>query len=242
MPLEFSIPPFEEIMKRLLKSGYDSYCFRTLAEQYYSPQEEKLVVANYEKSAKKEKEKELMKLSKKCSELPKFKGLEWQEVIFETICSIQMPRKWFKFIFGHVDDERELYSFIRKFLKREFPDYDVVDTYDRRSKAGIRWADFTLVKKRFIGYELVSLDAKVAASAFSYFLNQADDFLRFSDYTYLLCTPGLLVEEGRKWARASKVEEIFTDKLAKLGIGLYVVDVQTSDVKKLLEAEKKQAN
>jgi len=31
MPLKFATIPFEEIMKRLFKSGYDSDCYRKLA-------------------------------------------------------------------------------------------------------------------------------------------------------------------------------------------------------------------
>jgi len=238
MPLKFATIPFEEIMKRLFKSGYDSDCYRKLAEHYFPPQDRKLSVSKYEKSTKREKEDELIKLSKKCTELHMFKDFDWQEVIFETVCSIQMPRKWFRTIFGHVDEEKELYLPVRKFLKREFSDYEVLDTYNQRSKVGIRWADFTLVKKRLIGYELVSVDVKVASSAFGYFLDQADDFLRFSDYTYLVCTPGLVLEAGKKWASPVKAEEIFIGKLEKLGIGLYIIDAESSNIKRLLEPEK----
>lgn len=149
-----------------------------------------------------------------------------------------MPRKWFRIIFGHIDEERELYPPIRKFLKRELADYKIFDTYDQRSRAGIRWADFTLVKKRLIGYELVSVDAKVALSAFGYFLDQADDFLRFSDHTSLVCTPGLVLEAGKKWARPVKAEETFIDKLEKLGVGLYIIDAESGNIKLLLKPEK----
>ena len=183
--MEFLTLPFEEIVKRLLDSSYDLECYRVLAD-YYPPQEKKLSIAKYEKSTKKERERELKELGKKCATQHKFKGHNWQEVVFDTVCRIQIPPKWFRYIFGHVYNEDELYPPVRRLLKRVYNEYKLVDTHDKRSKVGIRWADFTLVKEKFLGrYELVSVDAKVDRHSFEYFLNQADDFLRFSDYTLL---------------------------------------------------------
>ncbi|MGB9659246.1 MAG: hypothetical protein ACPLY9_01790 [Nitrososphaerales archaeon] len=244
MTSKFLSIPFDQIMKRLFKSGWDTQCCHELAESYFgkSSHDVRLCLDKYKKSGKGQKVDEIKKISRKCTELPIYSNYDWQEVVFDIIARLDMPRKWFNYVFGHVNDEKELYDLtaFKKFLKEEFKEYShKIPTYDKRSKIGIRYADFTFVKKFLLGrYEIFSVDVKVNHTAFDYYLNQAHDFLTFSDYTTLICTPGLILKVGTKWGdKPIEAEKKFKDRLDKVGIGLYIFDVVSGAYTNVLDAE-----
>ena len=244
MTSKFLSIPFDQIMKRLFKSGWDTQCCHELAESYFgkSSHDVRLCLDKYKKSGKGQKVDEIKKISRKCTELPIYSNYDWQEVVFDIIARLDMPRKWFNYVFGHVNDEKELYDLtaFKKFLKEEFKEYShKIPTYDKRSNIGIRYADFTFVKKFLLGrYEIFSVDVKVNHTAFDYYLNQAHDFLTFSDYTTLICTPGLILKVGTKWGdKPIEAEKKFKDRLDKVGIGLYIFDVVSGAYTNVLDAE-----
>jgi len=235
---KFATLPFEEIIKRLLKSRHDLTCFKALADLYFRKQDATLRIREYEKSNKESKVKQLVALSERCTNLPKYEDYSYQDVMLSTIAAVA-PSKWFKNIFGHTDKENELYPSSKRFLKREFENYTIHETYHRRSRVGIRWSDFTLVRKGLTGYELLSLDVKVRLGAFDYFFNQAHDFSYFSDRTFLICTAGLILEASTKVGkRPTETEELFVNKLRKLGIGVYIVDTTSGVFEQLADADK----
>jgi len=46
--------------------------------------------------------------------------------------------------------------------------------------------------------QIISFEIKVKPEAFDYFLNQADDIKKHSDYLYLVATPHFIIEAGFK--------------------------------------------
>jgi len=225
----------DEILRRLLRSGYDLACYRELANHYFHREDASLKCKAYESLGKAERQKGLRALAGDVSHSTKFRGYSWEEVILEGVSEV-VPAKWFNIIFGHVNNEEELYPLVRRFLRHKYSHADVIDTFDHRSKVGVRYADFTVVGGGLLGKSLLSVDVKVDVQAFDYFLNQASDFLAFSDKAYLLCTPGLILKAGRKWGKLAGVERTFTNKLRTNGVGVYVMDAETHNVKLLSEA------
>lgn len=220
----------DEILGRLSKSGYDSACYRLLAKYHYPPQEVLLKSKEYERMGKSERVKRLRELAWSLRHSNRFRGDSLEEVILEGISEVDLPKKWFNTVFGHVNNEEKLYPLVRGFLKRKYYDRKVIETSDRRSRIGIRYADFTVVKKGFFASSIISVDVKVDVQAFDYSLNQASDFLGFSDEVYLLCTPGLIFLLGQKWGELTGVERTFTRKLEASRINLYVMDAVTHKV------------
>jgi hypothetical protein len=238
MPPKFASISFDDIIKRLLKSPYNAPCFQNLADQYYPSHDAKLKTNDYRKANKQQKTNLLQEIGEKCASLPKYKDYRREDVILMAIYDV-VPTKWFKTIFGHVEKEEQLYPNVKRFLKRNFSDYKVIETYDMRSRVGIRWPDFTLVKKRTLrGYQLISFDVKTRLGAFDYFLNQAHDFSRFSDYTSLICTAGLVLELSKKERKSpSEAEELFRKNLEKRRIGLYVADAESGNIERLVDSD-----
>ena len=238
MPYKFASISFDDIMKRLFKSSYDAQCFQNLADQYYPSHDARLKANDYRKANKEEKIKLLRNISEKCASLPKYADCRREDVILTTIYDV-VPDKWFRTIFGHLDKEEQLYPDVKKYLKRKFSDYRVIDTSKTRSRVGIRYADFTLIKKHTLrGYELNSFDVKTRLGAFDYFLNQAHDFSKFSDYTSLMCTAGLVLELSKKERKSpSEAEELFRNGLEKRNVSLYITDAESGNIERLVDSD-----
>lgn len=226
----------DTILPRLFASGYDQEYFEKMAK-IYNERDAILRIRRYEKAGRRERERMITDLAEECIGLPPFKGLNRDQVELDVLFGLSIPHAHFRDIFGHVDTERELYDHVRRFLKHEFEGSTVVQTYDKRSRVGIRYADFTVVKEKvFHRFDLFSCDVKVTPAAFGTFLNQANDFLAFSNNAYLVATPGLVLEAGRKWGKLIDSQKSFENKLEKNGIGLYVMDAKSGKVEKVLDA------
>jgi hypothetical protein len=238
MPYKFASISFDDILKRLFKSSYDVQCFQKLADQYYPSHDARLKANDYRKANKEEHVKLLQDISEKCASLPKYADYRREDVILTTIYDV-VPDKWFRTIFGHLDKEEPLYADVKRYLKRKFSDYRVIDTSCKRSRVGIRYADFTLIKKRTLqGYELKSFDVKTRLGAFDHFLNQAHDFSKFSDYTSLICTAGLVLELSKKERKSpSEAEELFRNGLEKRKISLYIIDAESGSIERLVDSD-----
>ena len=185
MAYEFTALPFDKLLDRLLKSGYDYSCYRSMCEDLYPAEDAKLHLKEYDNTKKDTKPKLIERLAKNSAgELPKYRGdfghYNWEDVVLETVASEKLPAKWYSHIFGHVQDEKELYASIMRILKKRYEGELVYNTSSLRSGL-VRFADFTVAKKGLFGIKLVSFDAKTKASSFEYFLNQGRDFQRFSD-------------------------------------------------------------
>jgi hypothetical protein len=225
----------DDILPRLFASGHDNEYFERMAE-LYNPRDAKLRVMNYRKARRSERERMITELSENCTTLPLFKGLNRDQVELDVLLNLSIPSTHFRKIFGHVGIERELYNDVRRFLKREFEGSEVVATYDKRSRVGIRYADFTVVKKKVLNrFDVFSFDVKVTPAAFESFLNQAHDFLAFSNNANLVATPGLVLEAGRRWGRPIDSQKSIENKLKRNGIGLYVVDATSGQIKRVLD-------
>ena len=237
MGFEFASLQYEDIANRIAKLGVDADAYKALCEQYFPFAVARLKFKEYLKFKPDGKLRQLKSLAEHCSnKLPKFRKFEWEEVILDTLASIRLPRKKFDYIFGHEDEEKDLYPAILRFLKRKYRSEEVFDTSNVRSRF-VRFADFTIAKKGLLGTKIISLDAKTKPSAFDHFLNQADDFQKFSDEVYLIATPGLILEAGKMYGRVADAESTVVGKLERTGMGAYIFDKTSSEFNLLLGPE-----
>lgn len=234
--MKFTILSLEDdILPRLFASGCDNEYFKKMAE-LHNPRDSDLRVMNYRRARRPQRERMIRELSENCVSLPLFEGLNRDQVQLDVLLNLSIPPTHFRKILGHVKIESELYDAVRRFLKHEFEGSRVVETYDKRSRVGIRYADFTVVKKKvFNRFDLFSFDVKVTPAAFESFLNQAHDFLAFSNSANLVATPGLILEAGRRWGNPIDSQKSVENKLERNGIGLYVVDATSGHIKKVLD-------
>lgn len=217
---------------------------KKLAKDY--AKDEGLKISRYKKLKRKEEKSELLiELGKDCADLPKYKGHDYREVILDAIYDThEIPPTRRAEIFGHDKDEERVADLVEKALKRIERKYEVVDTsaYARKSSrlgGRVRWADITLLKKTWGGWELCSFEVKVNPSGYDYFLNQAQAISLFSDYTYLVCTASLVLELAKKRnMRPLQAEQNLRDTLERQGYGIYVIDVTSRQLESLLPAGK----
>ena len=192
MGYEFTALPFDRLRQRLFSSGLDIDCYKKMCEEIFPIGKMALEAKEYAKSLKDRRPKMLDQLARQCADqLPKFKNYGWEDVVLEIIDGVKMPAKSFSQIFGHVNEEKEIYPLILKQLRKDYE--QVYDTTKVRGNL-VRFGDFTVVKQNIIHQKkIISLDAKTRASAFDHFLNQARAFQDFSDEVYLIATPGLVL-------------------------------------------------
>jgi hypothetical protein len=234
---EFASLPYDSIASRMVKTHAEIDCFKELAGDYFDPANARLKTKEYERLKGDQKLKMLKKLAQNCAdELPKFKDYKWEEVVLDALSTIKIPRKSFNTIFGHEDEEQTLYPSILRHLKETFNSYRVFDTSRVRSKF-VRFADFTAVKEGILSKKILSFDAKTKPAAFDHFLNQANDFQRFSDQVFLIATPGLILQAGKKYDKIAFAESGVVSKLRKIGTGLFVLDKTSNELNLKLEAQ-----
>ncbi|MDG6990519.1 MAG: hypothetical protein JRM99_03750 [Nitrososphaerota archaeon] len=237
MGFEFASLSYDVIVGRIMKTHTDPDCFKAMANQYFDAANARLRLKEFERLKGSEKPEQLKRLAQECADkLPRFKRFKWEEVVLDTISSLKMPRKTFNAIFGHDDDEEALYPTILKHLKSEFGSYDVYNTSRLRSKF-VRFADFTAVKSGILGKKVFSFDAKTKPAAFDHFFNQVDDFQRFSDQVFLITTPGLVLEAGKKYDNTAGAESQVIEKLKRSNTGLFVLDKTSGQFALELEAQ-----
>ena len=58
-----------------------------------------------------------------------------------------------------------------------------------------------------------------------------------SDEVYLVATPGLILEAGKRYGRAAFAQNNVTRKLKQLGIGMCVIDATSNEMRDLVDAE-----
>jgi hypothetical protein len=234
----FATIPFEDIIKRLFDSNCDSKVFRRLAGDHLPEQEIRPTIRRYDElRGKQKKEEHLEALARACLRDSKYRDFQcFEEVILKSICS-EASRRAFNETFGHIENEREAYPTVEKLLKRDsdFEGCKVKDTSALGRIDGVRYADFTIIKQKlFSRYEIYSVDAKVAPSAFQTFLDQAHDFSLHSKYTWLISTAGLVLDLARNWKlRPLHALEHFTDACNKHNVGIKVYDTTAKKLRDL---------
>jgi|GEM_PF-2051255 len=237
--MSFDTILFDDFIKRIKENKLDLLCFKELAINYYKEKDSQLEVKKYQELSNNEKEKSLLSLAKKCAEeLPKYKNYDWKSVLLD-VCYRKSPNNKVMYIFGGFEEEKEIYPTIERFLKNEFKDFTLKNTTAKKSKI-TRLADFTALKKGLLGRLIISFEVKVKPEAFDYFLNQADDIKKHSDYLYLVATPHFIIEAGfKKTKEINNAEKSILNLLKKNGIGLYIIDGYKSknNIKRIFEAE-----
>ena len=209
-----------------------------MAGQYYDTANARLQLKEFGRLKGDSRLKSLKKLAEGCAdELPKFKNFRCEEVVLATLTSLKIPRKRFNIILGHEDIEEALYPALMKRLRETFDSAEVFNTSHVRSSF-VRFADFSVLKRGIMGKKILSFDAKTKPTAFDHFLNQAQDFKRFSDEVYLIATPALVLEAGKKFESVAYAESAVVDKLRQAGVGLYVFDKTSGRFVQSLEAQK----
>jgi len=234
----FATIPFEDIKKRLFDSNCDSKVFRKLASDHLPEQEIRPAIRRYDElRGKQKKEEHLEALAKACLRGPKYRDFQcFEEVILKRISS-EASRRSYNEIFGHIENERELYPTIEKLLKRDsdFEGCKVKDTSALGRIDGVRYADFTIIKqKHFNRYEIYSVDAKVAPTVFKTLLDQAHDFSLHSKYTWLVSTAGLVLDLASNWKlRPLHALEHFKDACKRHNVGIKVYDTTARKLRDL---------
>ena len=237
--MEFATIPFEDIIKRLFNSNHDSRCFKKLANDHLPQQEIRPAIKIYEElRGRQTREEHLKALAKACLRDSKYRDFQsFEEVILSSICTSGIPRRSFNGIFGHMEKETESYPTIEKLLKRDsdFQDCKVKDTSPLGRIDGVRYADFTIVKDKFLGgHEIYSVDAKFALGAFQTFLDQAHDFSLHSKYTWLVSTAGLVLDLADKWKmRPLHALGHFTAACERHKVGIKIFDATARELRDL---------
>ena len=241
--MKFASVDFNDFLSRIMKSGHDEEVYKILCNEYHQPADARLALKEYKSSSTSKRKDLMLGLAKNCTDgVRKYHGYSGEQVILEALLSADLPNKWVHHILGGVENEEETYSLVQKFLSKEYATAEVKNT--SRSKSNIaRLADFTVVKRGTFSTQIISVDVKSNESAFDYFLNQADDFSRFSDEIYLVATPELVLKEGKKKSGgANSAEKAFTSTLKKHGVGLYVLDFSSQVIHKVMAANENKAD
>jgi hypothetical protein len=237
--MSFDTILFDDFIKRIKENKLDLLCFKELAINYYKEKDSQMKIKKYQELSNNDKEKSLQSLAKKCAEqLPKYKNYDWKSVLLD-VCYRKSPNNKKMYIFGGFKEEKEIYPTIERFLKNKFKDFTLKNTTAKKSKI-TRLADFTALKKGLLGLLIISFEVKVKPEAFDYFLNQADDIKKHSDYLYLVATPHFIIEAGfKKTKEINNAEKSILNLLRENGIGLYIIDGYKSknNIKRILEAQ-----
>ncbi len=229
--------PFDTILSRIVESNQGEKIFKALCEIYYEKPDADLEVKEYKKSSGEKKRQLMHQVAQKCVDgVKKYSDFSWEEVIMQVTHDAGIPEKWMHIIFGGVSDEEEAYSTFEKYLRKEYNGWKIIDTSHTKGRVA-RYADFTAIKKGTFSTQIISFDVKANPSAFDYFLNQADDFSKFSDQVYCVATPELVLEVGiKKRGSAARAEKEFRKALEKVKVGLMVIDMTDKRIYKVSEA------
>jgi hypothetical protein len=154
-----------------------------------------------------------------------YKGLEWREILIQHLYeAVSSHPELYKRVFGHADEEAELYPRMKRYL--EGKRYTVFPT-DKMRKLG-SWPDLYAVKGTkgaLVGKNTISIDAKVSYDQFKRFLQQSKLFSPYSNQVFACTTPGMIAELGMRIHKSvARGEKEFKDMLDIVGAGAYVID------------------
>ena len=221
----------DEIIKRLIDSSGDTVCYLNLLNVIQQGDKPKMELKKYNQLKKEDKIKALKNVCKRCSYQDKFRGWAPYAILIQSIWKdAGLPDSKVEKIFGHVDDEKDIYNDIIKFLRKQnsFKNLTVIDTHKKRGKQGIRFADITLFKKKSLLGKLnryvLSVEVKAKNGAFDHLLSQLADASLFSRDVYAVVTPGLLVEESVRRESMNKAGKSVLNKLKMHGSGIIIYD------------------
>jgi len=161
--------------------------------------------------------------------LPKYEGYSWEFILIEHI-RLKFNQKWRDIIFGHTCVESDTYPILRRFLRTKYD--EVYSTYDKKRE---RWPDFFALKKNLFGLKTIAIDSKVNYNELVRFLDQATEFLRYSNYVFQATTSELILEIAEKAKNLVGWERILKGKLKGAGVGLILIDMTSKDVKQVFE-------
>ena len=221
----------DEIIIRLIDSSEDTVCYLNLLNVIQQGDKPKMELKKYNQLKKEDKIKALKNVCKRCSYQDKFRGWDPYAILIQSIWKdAGLPDSKVKKVFGHVDDEKDIYNDIIKFLRKQnnFKNLIVIDTHNKRGKQGIRFADITLFKKKSLLGKLsryvLSVEVKAKCGAFDHLLSQLADASTFSRDVYAVVTPGLLIEESMKRNNMNEAGKSVLKKLKMQGSGIIIYD------------------
>ena len=225
----------DTIVWRVLKSGYDLDIYKALLEEYREKEPEKKPLIKEYQNANKERQSDLLKDAarkvRKCG-LSRYKGYEWEDILSEVVFK-NANKKTRNDVFGHTDNEKELYPLLAKYLKNK-EGFKVHPTHDIKKES---WPDLYGVKRPHSWRErTVAVDAKVSYDQFKRFLDQATNFAKYSREVYLGATPGLVAEIGRRFDGIATAEEMLQEKLKSVSAGAIIVDATAEEIVKKIDA------
>jgi hypothetical protein len=224
-------PSFEDISKRLLKSKYDKEVFKKLVDEWlHHPQfyDEK---KKYDQKKSYEKIEVLLKYAEKLasSKLDLFKGKKPNEIIVEAIVELieegTIPIKWRNYIFGHSDEERELYPLVKKGVWEKHKKAKLFETADMKDLPCGN-PDFVLLEKGLVGESLIAVEVKANKDALKNFFNQALNYRKCYDIVYLATTGWCAISHEKSLSKINFLKLKFLhDKLHSVNARLMYVDL-----------------
>ena len=225
---------FDKILSRVLKWEHSLNIYKVLLDKYGEKESEKKpLIKEYETANRKGKGELLRDSARKVRKrgLTQYEGYDWEDILSELIFE-RTNRKWRNIVFGHTDNEEDLYPLLRRYLKSE-KGFEIHPTYDFKKE---RWPDLYGVRwGRLWGKRTIAVDAKVSYNQFGRFLDQATNFVKYSHEVYLGATPGLVAEIGAVLDGIATSEEMLVEKLRRVSAGAIVVDMTDREIVKKID-------
>lgn len=198
----------------------------------------------------------LIRQAKMAKHHPDHRKKSWQRIIVDGILNAKgIPDSHLRYIFGHKDNEADLYQMTARYFKEEkFIAYNGdkgnirigMSDANRGSRPeiiAVRHFRKSILKPRHtLGFislgtkitqrprvKVIAVDVKTDGQQWQRFHSQATDYQTGSDEVYLATTSLLLLREG---------EERVLEKIRRIGVGLMHVDATTEKCKIILPAKR----
>jgi len=238
-------PPFEDVSKRLLKSKYDKEVFKKLVDEWLHHPQFHDEIKKYDQMKSKEKIEALKKYAKKLSssKLDRFKGKKPSEIIVEAIVKLieegTIPIKWRNYIFGHSDEERELYPLVEKGVWEKHK--KVKGSFETANMKDLPCGnpDFVFLEEGLAGERLIAVEVKANKEALKNFFNQALNYSKCYDIVYLATTGWCAISHEKSLSKINFLKlKILHDNLHSVHARLMYVDLTGKKWSFQLENEK----
>lgn len=225
-------PSFEDVSNRLLKSKYDKEVFKKLVDEWLHHIQFYDEKKKYDQKKSYEKIEVLLKYAEKLasSKLDLFEGKKPNEIIVEAIVELieegTIPIKWRNYIFGHSDEERELYPLIEKGIREKHKKVKgFVETADMKDLPCGN-PDFVLLEKGLVGENFIAVEVKANKDALKNFFNQALNYRKCYDIVYLATTGWCAISHEKSLSKINFLKLKFLhDKLHSVNARLMYVDL-----------------
>ena len=203
-------------MKRLIDKGYDSLVYSSIVGHCFGYEKVKLLEEEYNNYRRELRWDSIVEVAER---LARFWNSNAQDILMDELTkAVKGHPRVRDFVFGHSDNEGDLYLPIERYLRQkgEIFGESVISTYNRKDLP-VGNPDFVTVKRKRFGRKVVyAIDAKASLQSLHVFYHQASKYLEGCDHTILATT---------KWVAAQEDERYLYQMLNRCGAGLIYVDM-----------------